>query len=390
MDAQNINQTFDLLALAQSDADLKHVGKYYIGACPFCGGTDRFNLLLTTDGWRWLCRNCTDARYKSPIDYIMRRDGLDFKQALETMGGKFSAPASRSNPGRSGPVSIQIVLPDATWQARCWHEVTEASYALGEFELSAQLARIYLQERALDPSTWNIYRLGFVLVFDPRTQSKRPAISIPWFDVDDTITAIKFRFIDDLAKDKSHRYTMAKGSKQILFGMHMASGCKTLMLVEGEINAMSITQVAAAESIHADALSFGSETSTRAEVLQAVVNDYQRVIVWADDPARANEIRLSLVRRAESICSPKIDSVKYDANTLLQNGYLAEFLQETIQTTSGAGRLKFGAVTTCDTQSSHPTTNDDPGQCNDLLHPFKRQADNGQNNPHIQHRRIAR
>ncbi len=332
MNANEINQTFDLLTLAQGDTKLKRAGGFYIGACPFCGGTDRFNLKQFDNGWRWICRHCAPGTYSTPIDYIMRRDNLDFKQALESMGGKSFAPAPRPRVEPSKPEAQTIILPDANWQAQRWHEITQASDAL----IANKPARAYLESRALHPSIWNIYLLGFELVFDPKEQKKRPAISIPWYDADETITAIKYRFIDDLAKDKSKRYTMAKGSKQILFGLHIASGNETLILTEGEINAASITQVTARETLHIDSLSFGSETATHADILREVADDYQRVIVWADDPEHADAIRLSLARPAEAICSPEIDGVKYDANTLLQKGYLPHFLQETTQEPSHA------------------------------------------------------
>lgn len=330
MNAKDINQTFDLLSLAQDDTKLKHAGKYYIGACPFCGGTDRFNLTQKPDGWRWLCRHCTDTKYKTPIDYIMQRDDLDFKQALASMGGNSPATAPRPHREITEPAKPEIILPDSAWQAQRLNEINAANDAL----LANKPARDYLASRKIDPCMWNVYLLGFVMIFDPQTQRKRPAISIPWMDEEDTVTAIKYRFIDDLAKDKAHRYTMAKGSKQILFGLQIAGGCETLILIEGEINAVSIAQqVTMLEGYSIDVLSFGSETANHQDILQAVANDYRRVIVWADDPEHSNKIRTSLGRRAGAICSPEIDGVKYDANTLLQNGYLAQFLQETIQTT---------------------------------------------------------
>lgn len=331
MNAQDINKTFDLFSLAQGDTKLKHAGKFYIGACPFCGGKDRFNLTQKPDGWRWLCRHCTDTKYKTPIDYVMRRDGLEFNQALESMGGDSKSIAPWPPRQLTEPAQPEIVLPDSQWQTQRRHEVTIASEAL----LANMPARDYLTSRRIDPSMWNIYLLGFAMTFDPQTQVKRPAISIPWMDdwEDETITAIKYRFIDEQAKDKTHRYTMAKGSKQILFGLQIAGGHETLFLVEGEINAVSITQVATSETLHVDALSFGSETASHESILQAVASDYQQIIVWADDPDHASKISLALSRHAKAICSPEISGVKYDANELLKSGYLARFLQETIKDT---------------------------------------------------------
>lgn len=328
MNAQEINQTFDLLTLALGDTNLKHTGKFYIGACPFCGGKDRFNLTQKPDGWRWLCRHCTDTRYKTPIDYVMRRDDMDFKQALASMGGDPKSTAPRPPRQITQPAQPEIILPDSAWQAQRMNEITAASDAL----LTNKPARDYLTSRRIDPCMWNVYLLGYGIIFDPQTERKRPAISIPWMDEEETITAIKYRFIDELAKDKSHRYTMAKGSKQILFGMQIAGGHETLILVEGEFNAVSIAQQTSnLEGYSIDALSFGSETASHESILRTVAGDYQRVIVWADNPDHASKISHALNRPAMAICSPEIDGLKYDANTLLQNGYLAQFLQETIK-----------------------------------------------------------
>lgn len=321
MNATDINQTYDLLTLAQGDTKLKHSGKYYIGACPFCGGRDRFNLKHTSEGWRWYCRKCGDEKYHGTIDYIMRRDNLDFKQALESLGGNTIRPRPSV-----APQPPAITLPDQSWQAENWKKVERASDELLESQL-AQLGREYLINRALDRATWTVNLLGFVYVFN------RPAILIPWWDVGtfDTITAIKYRFIDDLAeRDKSQRFTMAKGSKTILFGLNAAAGNNILILTEGEFNAMSIKQTSDHFGLQIDALSFGSETGSRENILHQVAQDYKRVVIWADDAERSNAIRLSLSRWADALCSPIVDGVKYDANALLQKAWLADFLRETI------------------------------------------------------------
>ncbi|MBI1792969.1 MAG: hypothetical protein HYR70_02095 [Chloroflexi bacterium] len=323
MNAKDINQTYNLLALAENDTHLKHFGIYYIGPCPFCGGRDRFNLKQTPDGWRWLCRKCTQANYKSPIDYIMRRDDLDFRQALRTLNGKTSQPAPRAQvtitaaPARS--------LPDSNWESSAWKEVSAANNAL----LKSQEARDYLTGRRLDQCTWNLYLLGYAVIYDPTVKRQRPAIVIPWQD-GETITAIKYRFIDNVPDGL--RYTAHKGSTPILFGLSAAANDKTLLLVEGEINCMSISQTACYELISGlDVISFGSDTGGRASILQTIASGYQRVIVWADDAEKSSAIRSMLARPALALCSPLLDNIKHDANILLQKGLLGDFLRETIK-----------------------------------------------------------
>lgn len=322
MDAQTINQSYDLLALAMGDTKLKRSGAFYIGACPFCGGRDRFNLKQTAEGWRWFCRKCGDDKYHGAIDYIMRRDHLDFKQVLESLGGSVQIRPREM----VKPQPPAITLPDQPWQSQHWREIERASKDLIESP-QAHPGRDYLLSRSLDRATWEIYLLGFGYVFN------RPAIFIPWWDVDtfETITAIKYRFIDDQARDPKHRYMMAAGSVPILFGLHAAAGHDVLIFIEGEINAMSITRTSDHYGLKIDALSFGSQSGNRENILQRVAQDYKRVVVWADDAERSQAIRSSLARPADALCSPIIDGVKYDANALLQKGMLFEFLRETIK-----------------------------------------------------------
>ena len=324
MNARDINQTFDLLALAEHDAKLKRSGKFYIGPCPFCGGTDRFNLKQSSDGWRWFCRGCSDGKYKTPIDYVMRRDHLDFKQALEQMGGTVQNFQPREYVTPPAPPPLE--LPSPAWMAEHWHEVESAHDDLLKSP-QAEAGRRYLASRQIERTAWNIYLLGFAYVY------RRPAIVIPWWEDYDTITAIKYRFIDELAhRDPGRRFGMASGSKPILYGMNALKGYKTLALIEGEANAISVNIAAEFHGLQIAALSFGSERGGRENILRRVCLDYPRVIVWADDPNLSDAIRASLLRPAQALRSPLIDGVKYDANAMLQKARLAPFLCEVLKT----------------------------------------------------------
>jgi hypothetical protein len=195
------------------------------------------------------------------------------------------------------------------------------------------VGRRYLEERGISLSTAYVYLLGMDQnKFDSVTETIRPAIVIPWFDTDpagETITAIKYRFIDNLAGDPKHRYT--SWGRPIIFGLHTAAGHDRLILVEGEINAMSIVQTSARELLGIDALSFGGQSGSRKSVLKRLVKDYRHVIVWADDPEKAKEIPSSLDIPTGALCSTSIDGLKYDANALLQKNLLSDFLRAIIK-----------------------------------------------------------
>jgi len=102
-------------------------------------------------------------------------------------------------------------------------------------------------------------------------------------------------------------------------------GGDTLLLVEGEINALSVWQCLP-EGV--TCLSFGSESGPHPEVLAAAARPYRRVFVWADDPQRALAIRATLGREAVPLQSPRREGTKLDANALLQEELLPPFLRE--------------------------------------------------------------
>jgi hypothetical protein len=74
--------------LARRGMRLKKVSKELIGACPVCGGTDRFGINLPKNLWN--CRGCN--RGGGVIDLVRHLDGCGFRQAVETLIG---APSGR-------------------------------------------------------------------------------------------------------------------------------------------------------------------------------------------------------------------------------------------------------------------------------------------------------
>ena len=321
MDASRINQTIELLSLVRHG--LKKAGRYHFGACPFCGGVDRFTIKHTPEGDRWHCRQCGDGKYHTAIDYIMRRDNCDFKTAYQTLTGKNPEAIQMDSIIRAKHESNLITLPSPEWQAQTLQLVDKASDLL--LSDKGQAGQEYLMKRGLHRGTWYAWHLGFSSVYDPKAKRKRPAISIPWLDMDasgEVITAVKFRFIDN--DSNGLRYTSLAGSKPLLFGLwDVTESHNTLLLVEGEINALSLWQCIPRG---VNVISFGSEDGGRAPVLQAFAKKYESVFVWCDDVTRTNQYESMLSRPCQKIQSLKIDGNKLDANWLLQKNELHNFL----------------------------------------------------------------
>jgi len=325
MDAQTVNATFDLLSLAESDTTLKRSGTYHTGACPFCGGRDRFTLKQTGTGYKWHCRKCGDGKYHTAIDYVMQRDNLDFKTALAQLGGEVQHSAPRA---RTEPAPPAIVLPGDDWQRAALAEVWAAWDALDTS--AGEGARAYLQGRGISVSAAGAWLVGFAHAYDPKVKRSRAALSIPWWErtqdgAEPTITAIKYRFVDN--DPGGARYTSRSGGAQVLYGLwDVLPTHHTLLLVEGEINALSAWQM---HPEGVTVLSFGSEGATQPAILKAIASRYKRVFVWADNPEKAAQLRGALPG-SSALQSPHRDGIEWDANQMLQAHLLGDFLSKAL------------------------------------------------------------
>ncbi len=315
MNATEINQTFDLVGYVTRQLQGKLIQKknYYVGPCPMCGGSDRFTIKRAEIDL-WICRQCGDGKYHSPIDFIMRYHNEDFKQALARVGGEFQDPIVRRV---IPPVPVQVA-PDQEWQSQALKEIDVASDWLIEGP-AGEPGRRYMTERGISRGSIHRWLLGFGIV------SNRPAIFIPYLDVGDMITAVKYRFIDQRAKDnKASRFMMKTGSLPYLFGLqHIQESDQTLLFVEGEFNAISVAQcVPRGVAV----VSAGSESNGNANILHALAARFDRLVIWMDNPIRAMAMRDRMARDAQLLRSPVKDGRKWDANEMLKAGVLAKFL----------------------------------------------------------------
>ena len=87
LDLNIVKTNVDLLAICSQNTHLHRVantnGGEYAGACPFCGGKDRFNAQPYAKPIPiWYCRQC-EERWQSVLPYIARRDNLNIKSGKD-------------------------------------------------------------------------------------------------------------------------------------------------------------------------------------------------------------------------------------------------------------------------------------------------------------------
>lgn len=326
----------DLVALAEQHTTLRRESaKGRSGPCPKCGGDDRFYVNVGNDGEGfWACRQC----HQKPGDAIafLRwvQPGLSFAAAVEQLTGQGVALATGAPPAqRRQPERKRAEPQPEEWRQRAGRLVADAQRRLWAPE--GEPARAYLAGRALEPATWLAFGLGFRHDAPlPGTKGKRtaPAVVLPWV-AGGRLVAVRYRFLepqtytDDHGNERAGERLVAESGSQFtgrLFGgqalpAEMVQRYRWLLILEGEINALSAWQVAAESGL--DVLSLGSESAKLSPAAVAAAQSYGRVLCWADRSAVAQSLMAALPG-AYGVRSPG----GKDANDLLKSGHLGGFL----------------------------------------------------------------
>lgn len=322
-------KSVDLRSLAERYTELRPCSgqKELEGACPKCGGENRFHCQAD---W-FFCRQCHPERGDA-IEFLRwMRPGLSFAEAVAQLtGGALPVVTERRSARRPEPAKQQ----PADWRRRAERLVTEAQERLWRPE--SKPAWDYLERRALEPHVWLTYGLGYEPeAAIPGTEGKQraPAIVMPWRSASSGVYAVRLRFLEPQGE---HRLTALSGSQFAgkLFGgqalpdfvfMPVPDGhrpverLRTLVICEGEINAMSCHQVASETRL--DVLSVGSESADLSPAAVAFAQRYGRVLLWADKAEVAQRL-MGALPGSYGVRSPG----GKDANDLLRAGLLGGFL----------------------------------------------------------------
>lgn len=320
------------------------------GPCPKCGGTDRFHVSKTC----FFCRQCfppVKGQLHDVFVYAKWMYGLEFRAAAAWLSGGVAPSAvggTKCTPERKQGA------PARSWNAdRVEKQLKADQLALWDDANTA--AHSYLLGRGLTPNIWLAFglgyrhRMGLPGTWDASARSysygPQPAIAIPWY-VAGRLVAVRYRFL------RSHSYRDIDGKKceekqtsRGTFADHVYSGhvlvyygepdagcpdalsLRTLVICEGEINAMSIYQVAHTTGL--DVISLGSESNNVPVTVASYARRYGAVLVWADSGETAKKWERQIggpVHHITSEMCTRPDGPKRDANKLLQEGMLGYYL----------------------------------------------------------------
>ena len=338
IDTEKIKQNTDLTVLAGRYTTLRRESAVEMaGPCPRCGGDDRFHVKAD---W-FFCRQC-NTKGGDVIAFMQWLNGYSFPDACAALSGG-SMPVVTN--GIATPKK-QAKQPTYTLALGNAQQIAKTASAALLDSPAGEAGRVYLESRGLYSEAWETFGLGYTLASLPGTwnaeitthsTSKQSAICIPWVLSSGAIPAIRYRFIatqaytDTNGKLRTEKQTAQKGSA---FAGRLFGGCglsgpgdgRSLVLTEGEINAMSVWQ---ATSGAVDVLSMGSESAHLSESAIKAIQRYSRVIVWVDRESVAKKC-LQKLPGALVFKSPNGN----DASDWLRLGVLHELIQELIAKSS--------------------------------------------------------
>lgn len=320
-DFQAVKASVDILAVASQYVELqKSTRAEYVGPCPFCkSGTDRFHV-HTDDRPRFWCRQC--HMKGDVLDLVANLQGVTVREAAAMLGNLATLVDTGSVLKRAVTKhQRRTASPDTPeWQSTALAEVKR-----GERLLPGSLGMTYLNNRGITLDTAQAFRLGCTCRHWKRDKKsnkwiERNAIVIPWIDANGHIASVRYRFLDERGHDA--RFAHLSGSDSLLFGLNNLKGpalSSMLMIVEGELNALSLWQVLSVHGV--DVLSIGSKSNGAGLAKAAIIaQGYEIIIVWMDDLRDSLAAQKILPRSFPLMSQVMPEGKKMDANDFLRVG----------------------------------------------------------------------
>ena len=150
INTEQLKQNIDLRELAGRYTELrKETSNELSGACPKCGGADRFHC---TAHW-YMCRHCHEKRGDA-IEFTQWLKGCDFKQAAAMLtNAAMPAPTTKRTPD-AGRTTAQ----PQEWQRKAAAGVDNAHVCLfNDSDVQADAGRAYLDSRGIEAHTWQVF-----------------------------------------------------------------------------------------------------------------------------------------------------------------------------------------------------------------------------------------
>ncbi|GAB4264686.1 MAG: DNA primase [Candidatus Promineifilaceae bacterium] len=151
-----IKNRLDIVDIVSETVSLRKSGRNYSGFCPFHSNTRTPAFYVFPETQTWRCFGAC-AEGGDLFSFIMKRDNLEFKEALRVLAGK--AGVQLEEYGRSAKKQAEGVKR----LAQLMEQAVDYYHMLFMYAPEAEPARQYVQKRGLTEETITHYKLGFAL-----------------------------------------------------------------------------------------------------------------------------------------------------------------------------------------------------------------------------------
>lgn len=318
------------------DTEVKRVagtgGGEFAGACPFCGGDDRFRVWPTPRNGNpamW-CKQC--GFKGDAIAYVMRRESCDFAAALAYLGIVGDAAVKRSKRQRierpdnaPSPSSFdKPAVENPAWQAAAQDYVLNCSKRLGR--KSGIQALEYLKWRGLTERVLEDNLIGYNPTTRRELWGEFPVTLFQGITIPNIFTQRVMAIKTRTWNGKPDKYIQVAGGFQSLYhcGFRVPHFTgqphrfSTAVLVESELDALSI-QAAGGGCLNVTTFATGGSTNCQRLLWVTRVAVCQRVLL-AFDNDNAGDLAADWWGSQLGDKAHRLRPLRHDVNEMLTQG----------------------------------------------------------------------
>jgi DNA primase len=232
VDTGALLERIDTAALIEHDLGhpVRREGRWLTWHCPF--HADRKTPSLGVAGNRWKCFGC--GRSGDAIDWLRQHEGLSFRDACQRLGSMELLLTSEKVAPRQ-PSSLSA--PPEAWREQALEVVSTCQAVLWSDD--GTKARLWLNRRGLTSETVRRWCMGF----NPDDQ-KLCGLWVPRGIVIPCLAAGKIWYLKVRLANGPTKYRQVSGGQIALFGADTIGKHSTVVVTEGEFDAMLLHQEA--------------------------------------------------------------------------------------------------------------------------------------------------
>ena len=148
-----IKERIDIVEFISGYVSLRKTGKNFIGFCPFHPNTKSAAFYVFPDTQSFHCFGCKASG--TVFDFLMRREGLEFREALEQLAARAGVELTPRTPEQESEDQQRTKLFEINQAAAVFFQHMLLKSPRGE------AARAYVEKRKLDAPTVEAFQLGY-------------------------------------------------------------------------------------------------------------------------------------------------------------------------------------------------------------------------------------